>query len=163
MLVGLGGRPGSGYGVLLRLAERTDYGLRVLLVLAAARERMAVGLLAARLGVSENHLAKVVQDLQRSGWVATTRGHGGGVELAADLATLSVGEVVRRLEPDGGVVECLREGGCCVLYPACRLVPVLEGATEAFFAALDRVTLASLVRGAEPGLLKAVGIRRADP
>ena len=140
----------------MRLAERTDYALRVLMVLASSGRRHAVPAMAQGLGVSANHLTKVVQTLQGAGWVRTTAGRGGGVELAVEPAAVSVGDVVRVMEPDLGLVECMRDGGECVLEGPCRLVGALRRARSAFLDELDGVTLASLTRGRKTSLLGAV-------
>jgi len=138
----------------MRLAERTDFGLRALMLLAAARDRRPVSAMAEALGVSANHLTKVVQALQSQGWVATTPGRRGGAELTADPASLTVGEVVRALEPDLALVECLREDGACPLEGPCRLVGAIQRAREAFLLELDRVTLSDLVRGRRSSLVQ---------
>jgi Rrf2 family nitric oxide-sensitive transcriptional repressor len=106
----------------MRLAERTDDALRVLLLLAADPDRISVVEMAARLNVSANHLAKVVQLLQAEGWVETMPGRGGGERLAATPSELTAGEVVRAIEPDFHIVECFKEESCCPLYPECRPV-----------------------------------------
>ena len=129
----------------MRLAERTDYGLRVLMLLAASEDRRPVSAMAEALGVSPNHLAKVVQALQGAGWVVTTPGRRGGAELAVDASSLTVGEVVRALEPDMALVECMRADGACPLSGGCRLASALEDARDAFIRELDAVTLANLI------------------
>lgn len=140
----------------MRLTDRTDYALRVLMVLAASGRRHTVPALAGAFGVSANHLTKVVQSLQSLGWVATTAGRGGGVELAVAPSGITVGGVVRAMEPDLHLVECLREESSCPLEGACLLVDALRDARGAFFGVLDAVTIADLVAGREARLLRTV-------
>lgn len=140
----------------MRLTERTDYALRALMVLAASRRRQTVPALARALGVSANHLTKVVQSLQESGWVTTTPGRGGGVELWLDPRDLTVGDVVRGLEPDLALVECMRAGGRCPLEGSCALATALASAREAFMDVLDRTTLGDLVHRRGRGLAQVL-------
>ncbi|TMW70244.1 BadM/Rrf2 family transcriptional regulator, partial [Thauera sp. UPWRP] len=64
-------------------------------------------------------------------------------------------------EPSFELVECFGSGSHCLLDPACRLKGALAGALQAFFAALDRLTLADLI--GDDGQLHAVlGIPQAD-
>lgn len=147
----------------MRLTERTDYGLRVLLVLGTTGQRWSTSELAEMLRVSEHHLGKVVQSLQQAGWVRTTRGNGGGVELAVDLASVSVGEVVRRLEPVQGLVECQRPTGDCVLTPACRLKCELDRACSVFYGHLDGVNLGALVSESRDTMLTVIGYPARRP
>ena len=83
----------------MRLAAFTDYGLRVLMRLAAApAEPSTTARLAEEFRIPYNHLAKVVQDLARGGFVTTQRGAGGGMRLARAPDKIGLGEVVRYLE-----------------------------------------------------------------
>ena len=128
----------------MRLTTFTDYGLRMLMRLAGAPGRsFTTEALAREFGVSRHHLQKVVQELGRAGYVVTQRGAGGGFRLAVPPESLTIGAVVRRMEARQPLVECFRaDGGACVLTPRCALRHRLDRAREAFFAELDRATLA---------------------
>ncbi len=128
----------------MRLTAFTDFGLRILMRLAGAPEKMfTTGELATELDISRNHLAKVVQDLARAGYIETRRGAGGGFRLAMPAGSITLGRVVRFLEQQSPLVECFRsDGGSCTLTPHCRLKSRLAGARDAFLAELDSTTLA---------------------
>lgn len=128
----------------MRLASFTDYGLRVLMRLAGTPdEAVSTGQIADEFEISQHHLAKVVRDLGRGGFVSSQRGRSGGLQLARPPQTITLGEVVRHLEQRFAIVECFREdGGSCVLKPRCRLRPRLAAAREAFISELDRSTVA---------------------
>lgn len=127
----------------MQLAAFTDYGLRVLMRLAGHPDRpVSTGQIAGDFAISQHHLAKVVQDLGRGGFVLSQRGRAGGLRLARPATTITVGEVVRHLERRFALVECFRvDGGKCVLKPQCRLRPLLANAREAFMRELDGVTI----------------------
>jgi Rrf2 family nitric oxide-sensitive transcriptional repressor len=136
----------------MRLTVFSDYALRVLLVLATRTDALVtIADVATAFDISEAHLTKVAHVLGKTGWVATVRGRNGGMRLAADPRKLGLGEVVRRLEADFALVECFGEDNHCVLTGGCGLERALENALQAFFAELDRYTLADLVKGS-PGL-----------
>lgn len=82
----------------MHLSLQTDYGLRILMLLASADRQMSVDEIARSYGISRNHLAKVAQRLQQSGYVDTARGRSGGLRLAVPARDLNVGTVVRDLE-----------------------------------------------------------------
>lgn len=127
----------------MRLTQHTDYALRTLLFLALhPDEVVTIEAIARHHGVSRNHLMKVVQQLAHLGYVETTRGRGGGVRLAQPPAAISIGAVVRAVESDWAVVECMSPEDTCVITPACGLRTLLEDAREAFLAVLDARTLA---------------------
>ena len=132
----------------MKLNAFTDYCLRVLIFLAAEPARRAtIHEIASAFDVSEHHLTKVVHFLGKQAWVDTVRGNGGGLALAAPAKTICIGEVVRRSEGNALPAECFRDdGGSCVIARDCRLRDVLGEAVDAFYAALDKYTVADLVR-----------------
>lgn len=127
----------------MRLAASTDDGLRVLMRLAGARdEAVSTGRIAEEFAISQHHLAKVVRDLGRGGFVRSQRGRSGGLRLLRPAHAITLGQVVRHLERKFALVECFRaDGGACVLKPRCRLRPQLAAAREAFIAELDRTKI----------------------
>lgn len=130
----------------MRLTVFTDYSLRVLLVLASRTEALVtIADITEAFGISQAHLMKVTQALGKTGWVDTVRGRNGGMRLAADPRKLSLGEVVRRLEADFALVECLGEDNHCVLTGGCGLEAALRQASEVFLRELDRYSIADLV------------------
>ncbi|NHZ98171.1 Rrf2 family transcriptional regulator [Massilia sp. CCM 8734] len=132
----------------MHLTRFTDMGLRVLIYLARAGERrvpVTVAEVAAQFALPVNHLVKVVGHLARAGWVCATRGRNGGLRLAADAATLSVGAVLRELEGDSELVDC--EGSGCRLSGDCQLRAALRSGMDAFYGAMDKVTLAHITHG----------------
>ncbi|MBT9550107.1 MAG: Rrf2 family transcriptional regulator [Hydrogenophaga sp.] len=131
----------------MRLAEYTDYTLRVLMYCAARPQQMVtISELAEQHGVSRNHLMKIVTDLGRQGVLETTRGRGGGLRLLKDPAQLRIGDVVRASETDFRLVECFDPGSNqCTLSPTCRLKGLFNAALGAYFKELDGMTLADIV------------------
>ena len=131
----------------MQLTAYTDYTLRTLMGLGAiAPDKVTVGELSQAYGISLHHLLKVVQRLAALGYVETLRGKAGGARLARPPEQINIGAVVRQVEPEFGVVPCLRVGEApCVIAPACRLKHLLAEATEQFLAELDRHTLADLL------------------
>lgn len=130
----------------MRLTQRTDNALRTLIYLAVHPEEPArITDIARRMGMSHDHLAKVVARLAQLGYVETTRGRDGGVRLAKEPAKIIVGDVVRATEDNLALVECFDPStNECPIAPACALAPVLDKALTAFFAVLDDHTLADL-------------------
>jgi Rrf2 family nitric oxide-sensitive transcriptional repressor len=132
----------------MRLTTFTDYSLRVLMYLGAQPGRRATIVeIALAFDISEHHLKKVAHGLGRSGWLATVRGQGGGLELALPPGQIGIGQVVRGTEGVDVPAACFADdGAACSIAAACRLRGVLGEAVHAFYAALDRHTLADLVQ-----------------
>lgn len=130
----------------MRLNAQTDYSLRILMYLAAKRgEAATIQEVSTKLGLSQTHMMRIAAKLAGSGLVLATRGRAGGLTLGMDARRITVEDVVRAIEPDFALVECLGHSErTCSIEPACRLKGVLAGALAAFFAELRAVTLADL-------------------
>ncbi|MEP9373824.1 Rrf2 family transcriptional regulator [Mesorhizobium sp. KR1-2] len=135
----------------MRMTSHTDYALRMLIYLAVRPDvPCTVSDVAEAYGLSRNHLLKVAHNLSKMGLVATARGRSGGIALALPPEEINLGRLVRRMEDDFALVECLKaEGGHCRITPACRLKGVVREALDAYLAVFDRYTLADLVENAD--------------
>ena len=130
----------------MHLSLQTDFGLRILMLLASSDRQMSVDEIARSYGISRNHLAKVAQRLQASGYVDTSRGRGGGLRLAIPAKELNVGTVVRDLENLDTFVECMSPTrNMCPALGVCGLQNALGLALEDFLKRLDSYTVADLV------------------
>lgn len=131
----------------MQLTLHTDYSLRVLVYLAQKPEGLAtISEIADFYQISRNHLVKVVHHLASDGFIITTRGKHGGMRLAREPEAISVGEVVRKMEPNFDIVECFNpENQLCTVTPVCALKNVLQRASEEFLAVLDAYTLADAI------------------
>lgn len=136
----------------MQLTRYTDYGLRTLIALGVnAGEWQTVSVLSEAYGISRHHLVKVVARLAARGYVETQRGKGGGMRLARPPSEINLGAVVRDMEAELGVVECLTAGGGhCVITPTCGLKGLLAEATREFMGVLDRHSLEDLRRSRAP-------------
>lgn len=136
----------------MQLTRYTDYALRTLIALGLnPGDQMTVTDIANAYGISRNHLVKVVGRLAESGYVQTLRGKGGGMRLARAPSSIRIGALVRDMEAELGVVECLTdEGGHCVIAQVCRLKSLLHEATDAFLDALDQHSLEDVLRQPQP-------------
>jgi Rrf2 family nitric oxide-sensitive transcriptional repressor len=143
----------------VHLTQYTDFALRTLIALAISPdERATVSQISRAYGISRHHLVKVAGRLAELGYVETTRGKGGGMRLARRPQRIGMGDVVRAMEAELGVVECLTAGGgACVIAPACRLKTMLHGATNRFLEELDQYTLADVLKSRVP-LARLLGI-----
>lgn len=133
----------------MRLTRFTDNALRCLMYLGTTGDRVVtVGEVASRMAMSEDHLLKVVRRLVELGYVSTVRGRRGGVRLAMEPTRIVVGEVVRATEDNVALVPCFTPGDdSCPLTGNCVLADSLDEALGAFFASLQRTTLADLLKG----------------
>lgn len=131
----------------MQLTLYSDYSLRVLIYLGMRPQRQAtITEIADSYKISRNHLVKVVHNLANLGYIKTTRGRGGGMQLAYRPEQINIGEVVEKTEPNFDLVECFdRENNTCPIAPGCALIKALKAAKSAFLEVLRGYTLADVV------------------
>lgn len=136
----------------MKLTVQTDYAFRVLMLLAVRVPAAAtIQEIADLYGISRGHLMVLVHRLGSLGFLANTRGRGGGVRLARDAAEIRLGDVIRATEPDFQLVECFAPGSeRCLITAPCKLRGVLNEALSAWFNTLNQYTLADLVERNPP-------------
>lgn len=133
----------------MQLTQYSDYSLRALIYLGLnADRRCTVREIADAYGISENHMMKVIAGLGREGFVTTTRGRKGGIQLAMPAGEIGLGEVLRATEGNFNLVECFAVGShdACPIAGPCVLTHVLGTALRAFLDVLDRHTLEDLLK-----------------
>jgi Rrf2 family nitric oxide-sensitive transcriptional repressor len=139
----------------MQLTQFSDYSLRLVLYLATHDGQLVTLQEVSRAyGVSQHHLVKVTARLVETGVVTSVRGRSGGLRLNKAPADINIGELVRSTEPHFDLVECFdAEHNTCPIDRACGLKGVLRDAQHAFFAVLDRHTLADFLPRA-PALIR---------
>lgn len=95
---------------VVNFTEATYLALHATALMTNSEGSLSIHVMAERLGVSEAHLAKVVQRLARAGLVNTTRGPKGGVTLAKAPEETTFLEIFHAIEgkpqPAGCVFGC---------------------------------------------------------
>lgn len=130
----------------MKLTRYTDYSLRVLMYVGLRPNKPATMTeIAKAYGISRNHVMKVVYELGQMGYLKTTRGKNGGVELGLDADEINIGKFVRETEKNLEIVECFGPHNECHISPACVLKTALSQALHAFLNVLDQYTLADLI------------------
>lgn len=131
----------------MRITTKTDYCLRVLIYLQThPGKKTKIQEIADAYKISKNHLSVAVNKLSELGYVFSTPGPKGGIELNPECAEWTVGELVAQVE-DMDIVECFNAlTNCCVLTPECRLKHMLKKASNTFLSELQNYKIKDLVK-----------------
>lgn len=131
----------------MRITKRTNIAIRLLMYCAANHGRLVTkSEIAACCNISENHLAQVINQLSQLDFLHTQRGRNGGLSLARGADQIRIGDVFRHIEGSLPIAECFADtDNTCPLTDACRLKDALSEAAQAFYGALDDITLDALV------------------
>lgn len=140
----------------MRLTDSCDLALRVLIYAASHDDRLfTIDDIVTAYRQPRGTVMKVVNALTRGQFLAAQRGRSGGLRLARPPSQIGIAEVIRHIEPDFQLVECMRPGNDCLITAECRLIDPLQRAMRAFFDTLARHTLADMI-------LPVTAFRRPD-
>lgn len=140
----------------MKLSTRSRYGTRLLAEMARSDEDKPIPAseIAKRTDVSVKYLEHLISQLNKHGILESIRGPKGGQILVRDPKTLTVGEVVRLLENDISLVECIDNPACCDKSATCRARRLWSKARNAMLEVLDGATIHDLAM--DESLSKAI-------
>lgn len=125
----------------MRLTRLTGHALRILIDCAqSGDELIKAGVVANRLGITQQNVFKLVHILSHAGFIAAVRGRNGGIRLARPPEDIRIGDVVRVTEVTSVEIE-EKAPGADGPQP---ISGVLDEALEAFISVLDQHTLADM-------------------
>lgn len=135
----------------MQLSKFADYGFRVLIFAGTKKELCTTAEISKSYRISQNHLVKVVNHLEKLGFVKTKKGKNGGFELVEDPKQIRLGGLLRALEQNMDLVECFsRNDDQCRITDSCRLKHILQRALDEFVGHLDHYTLEDLLQPSKP-------------
>lgn len=127
-----------------------EYALRAMIVLACDHRRSTAAELAKVTGIPAGYLAKVLQQLAKSGLVDAKRGTRGGFSLAREASRIRLMDLLAALGAIPDRLRCPTTGAPC--DGRCPLHESLRRAMQTLDEVLEQTTLDMLVRppGVEP-------------
>lgn len=150
----------------MRLTRQSNYAIRTLVYCAVNDPELSrVADIARAHAISELFLFKLIKPLVAHGLLKTVRGRHGGLRLGRPAAEVTLLDVVRLTEESFVMAECFEEGDqSCPLTGNCDLNAALREALGAFFAVLERHTIADLA-SKRRSLRQRLGLEReaAEP
>ncbi|MCX2718774.1 RrF2 family transcriptional regulator [Lentiprolixibacter aurantiacus] len=95
--------------------------------------------------VSESYLAKILQQLSRSGIISSTKGRNGGFYLSAENTEHSLMDIVRVIDGDKSIASCILGINNCDMDHPCPLHDLVgKGRTE-FNSTLENTNLKDII------------------
>ena len=129
----------------MRLTDSSDLALRILIYAASTSDRLfTIDDIVATYRQSRGTVMKVVNLLTRADFLKGHRGRHGGLSLAMPADQILISDIIVKIEPDMGLVECLRPGNTCRITPECKLIHPIQKARAAFIKTLSEYTLADI-------------------
>lgn len=137
----------------MKLTSYADYSLRVLIFLSLNHERLCTSSeISETYMISRNHLAKIIHQLSRLGFIKSYKGASGGIRLAKEPKDINVGLLIKEIEPDFNIVDCFvgdKSKSPCRLTPHCKLKSIMNESLSLFIKNLEKYTLEDIVENRE--------------
>ena len=142
------------------LSKSAKYALRATLCLAECdgRRPMPVDEIAVRLDVPRNYLSKILHILARTDVLDSTRGPGGGFQLAISADELRLVDIVRHFDDVPDETTCLLGRGACSSVDPCRAHGHWAKVRGAIIEFLGQTRLADLSQEDPPAVPDGVGL-----
>jgi len=133
-------------GVKMKLSSKTHYGLIACHILGKnyPDNQVSASTLESHMQVSGKYLEQIMRTLSKRGIVTATRGATGGYSLAKPPKDVSIGEIVRALENDMEIIECVSSDGKCKCCPSAAVWRKLYSSIN---AVLDGMNLEQMLNG----------------
>lgn len=132
----------------MQLTSFTDYGIRVLMYLATQPEQISsVKEIAEYYNISRNHLVKITHRLSQLGYINTSKGKGGGIQISKGIEKLNLGDIIIALEPNFNIVECFdAQNNTCRITNSCHFKHYISEARENFINTMNKYTLGDTIQ-----------------
>jgi len=132
----------------MKLSTKGRYATRLMLDLALHRAEGLVLLkdIAARQAISGKYLGHLILSLKAAGLVNSSRGAHGGYSLTRPPADITLAEILRAVEGDLALVECVAAPGICNRSDSCATRDIWALVSENITDTLGSVTLEDLIR-----------------
>ncbi len=131
----------------VKLSTKGRYGIHAMYDLAQYGTEIPqpIKAIAERQGVPEAYLEQLIGQLRKNGLVRSVRGAQGGYLLSRAPAEITVGEVLRTLEGDLAMVDCLAEEDSCDKACLCPTRVVWKKVRDGLNEIVDGITLQDML------------------
>lgn len=130
----------------MKLSTRGRYGLRAICYIAENQEKgfIPVSEISENLNLSENYLEQLVRMLKKDGLIKSSRGPKGGYKINSDLENITIGQVLRSLEGDMTISDCV--SGKVICDDKCDAYDLFTKLDYLINQAIDSITLDNIVK-----------------
>ena len=131
---------------MLKLTKKADYGLMALKYLAEHPETVALSAkdVADAYGIPAQLLAKILQQLTKSGLLHSTAGMNGGYALAREARSISAYEVILAIDGPFFITSCAKGKTGCELGSSCTIKEPLARVNDTIAGVLKSISIQDL-------------------
>ena len=129
----------------MRISKKSQYALRSLVCLSKTDGFLSLKSISEKEKISFDYLEKIFSKLEKDGLVKSKRGVSGGYSLAKKPEDIRIGEVLRSLEGEIALVECMGSKHCS-RKKDCPTIGVWQKLQDSLEKTIDSIRLKDLIK-----------------
>ena len=130
----------------MNFSKTTSYSLNILSYMANhIDENMSAEYLHIKLGIPYQYLRQILTKLSKNGLINSTRGRSGGFELARDVSTIYIADIIEITEGLDGFNKCVLGFQTCPFENKCAIHDLWDGSRNNIIKILRETSLANLM------------------
>lgn len=132
----------------MQFTKAEEYGILGVIYLGEQTEGKIVPLseIAEAQDIPEKFLAKIFQNLTKTGIVRSHRGVHGGFSLNELPEKLTIQRIIEAIQGQFHLIRCLYDRDCCEKYPYCPIRNVLKEAEEKILSVFNSYSVMDLIK-----------------
>lgn len=99
----------------MQISVTTDYAIRVIMYLGLSSDKKSASQISEHMEIPRKYIDKILTKLKKDGYLSADKGIKGGYYLNKELKNITIGQVLRSMEPDTKINRCLEEDCYCNL------------------------------------------------
>jgi len=136
---------------MIKISTKSQYGLRAMVYLARFQDKICpLRVISKKEGISFDYLEKIILKLEKTGLIKAKKGSQGGYFLGRKSSKIKIGEIIRALEGNTGLVKCMALGKKgkyhCSREKKCLTKNFWKKIQDSLNSALNSITLADLIK-----------------
>ncbi|MDY6826774.1 MAG: Rrf2 family transcriptional regulator [Bacillota bacterium] len=130
------------------ITKKAEYAILILAELAAHPDDTVLTSreIATRRSIPANLVIQLMPLLHESGWTTGTRGPGGGIKLAINPASITLREVIEKVDGTIGITRCLFSNQPCGNKSHCSLRDIWIKAQTNMLSVFEEASIKELAR-----------------
>jgi Rrf2 family transcriptional regulator, cysteine metabolism repressor len=130
------------------LTRESDYALRALLYMGQSKKStMSVTELIEKLKMPKAFMRKILQKLEKAGFLISKKGNKGGFTLKKKSEAIFIIDVMKAFQGKVSLLNCVLKSKICPSKKSCPLRKKIMSIEEKVILELGSVTLAGLLKG----------------
>ncbi|MBZ4642691.1 MAG: transcriptional regulator, BadM/Rrf2 family [Deferribacteraceae bacterium] len=133
----------------MKITRAGDYALNVMVYIGSQEKNKLFmrNELSEICGIPDSFLGKILQSLAREGILYSERGKKGGFKLLRDPSEITLYEIIKAVEGDIKINDCLVDSNFCAGLSNCNIHSVLNKIRDSFIEELKKYTLENIIKG----------------